>query len=165
MTQSYTAATFCAYYKEAWKATTLYAYYKEAWKSRHHITAAALATVPSGTATGATTGTNTPTFVTNASTHNVDPHQKELDDWVQTKRSMKDLEVLTSDAHYSSWTHMFIAQAKVQGISEPLDKKHHVMQTTSPAKMYESSAVFKELITMSIKNYAGTRVKHFYRIL
>ena len=32
------------------------------------------------------------------------------------------------------------------------------MQTTSPAKMYESSTVFKELITMSIKNHNGTRV-------
>ena len=38
-------------------------------------------------------------------------------------------------------------------------KGHHDMQTNSPAQMYQSSAITKAIVKMSLKNYAGTRVE------
>ena len=38
-------------------------------------------------------------------------------------------------------------------------KGHHDMQTNSPAQMYQSSAITKAIVKMSLKKYAGTRVE------
>ena len=38
-------------------------------------------------------------------------------------------------------------------------KKHHEIQTTSPAQMYVSSAITKDIVKMLLNNYAGTRVE------
>ena len=89
-------------------------YYDQAWKLKRSNSATARA---SGTSITAAPGNNS----TGPSNQRwVDPNQKALDELSRTKRSMDDFEVLKTDAYYRTWKHVFNAQAKVQGVAEPL---------------------------------------------
>jgi len=48
---------------------------------------------------------------------------------------MDNFEILKTDAYYPTWRHAFNAQAKVQGVSEPLDPKFGLTLIKSPLQI------------------------------
>jgi len=100
---------------KSYKKTDFEVYFKESRKLRRDTSAAARAAKAIATATGTTLPSGPGNNNSNTSQRYVDPDLKELDDWIRTKRSMEDSEVLKTGAHYPTWKHVFNAKAEVQG--------------------------------------------------
>ena len=90
---------------KSYNAADFIIWFEQSWKLKYDNSPAARATGPSITAAK---GNSIPPGPSNAPSQRwINPDQKSLDDWVRTKRSMEAFEVLTTDAYYPSWKHVF----------------------------------------------------------